>query len=75
MTINTDQPTAAVAITAEIVMTFISRNALPASELPGLIASTHAAIVALSAPAAEPAPLDPPVPIRKTIAPIHIISL
>ncbi len=62
--------------TADIVSAFVANNAVPIADLPGLIASTHAALVALDQPAPPAAePLVPIVPIRKTVTPDHIISL
>lgn len=62
--------------TASLVAAYVQRNAVPAAELPGLIASVHGALAGLGR-AAEPAaePLTPPVPIRKTVTPDAIISL
>ncbi|KMO10474.1 MucR family transcriptional regulator [Methylobacterium platani] len=65
-----------IGLAADIVGAYVTKNNVPASELPGLIAATHAALVKLSAP---PAPVaekpTPPLPIRKTVTPDHIISL
>ncbi|ACA18473.1 transcriptional regulator, MucR family [Methylobacterium sp. 4-46] len=66
----------AVELTAAIVAAYVSKNATPVADLPGLIASVNGALNQLSAPpAAEPAPLVPPVPIKKTVTPDYIISL
>jgi len=63
-------------IAADIVSAYVAKNNVPVAELPALIASTHAALTRLGAPA-EPKPVrpQPPVPIRKTVTPDHIISL
>jgi predicted transcriptional regulator len=47
------------------------------AELPALIASVHSALqnAANGAKEAPPPPLVPPVPIKKSITPDHIISL
>ncbi|MGX7707998.1 MucR family transcriptional regulator [Methylobacterium sp. Gmos1] len=64
------------ALTADIVSAYVAKNSVPVGELPGLIASTHAALEKLGAPPApEPVRPEPPVPIRKTVTPDHIISL
>lgn len=58
---------------ATIVTAYVSRNVLPASELPGLIGSVSAALDQLGAepePAAEPA-----VPFKKALKPDAIICL
>ena len=63
-------------LAADIVGAYVANNNVPASELPGLITATHAALVKLTAPPApEPEKPTPPVPIRKTVTPDHIISL
>jgi predicted transcriptional regulator len=65
-----------IGLAADIVGAYVTKNNVPASELPGLIAATHAALVKLSAPPAlEVEKPTPPVPIRKTVTPDHIISL
>ncbi|AWB21224.1 MucR family transcriptional regulator [Methylobacterium currus] len=62
--------------TAALVSAYVAHNSVPVSDLPGLIVSTHAALAKLGAPAApEPVKLEPPVPIRKTVTPDHIVSL
>ncbi|TNC06534.1 MucR family transcriptional regulator [Methylobacterium terricola] len=65
-----------IGLAADIVGSYVAKNNVPASELPGLIAATHAALVKLTAPPApEPVKLEPPVPIRKTVTPDYLISL
>jgi len=72
----TQDETDFVGLAAGIVGAYVSRNSVPISELPAFIAATHAALVKLGAPA-EPVveKPTPPVPIRKTVTPDHIISL
>ncbi|WP_407522114.1 MucR family transcriptional regulator [Methylobacterium oryzisoli] len=66
----------AVEMAADLVSAYVSHNPLPISELPGLIENIHGALVQLAQPAAVPSePLVPPVPIRKSVTPDHIISL
>ena len=63
-------------LTTEIVSAYVSRNPVSPSDLPTLIASTHAALQGLGQPTPEPQPeLKPAVPIRKSITPDYIISL
>ncbi|GJD47328.1 hypothetical protein OPKNFCMD_0034 [Methylobacterium crusticola] len=63
-------------LSADIVSAYVSKNSLPVGELAGLIASVHASLERVaSPPAPEPDKLTPPVPIRKTVTPDHIISL
>jgi predicted transcriptional regulator len=67
----------AVGLTADVVAAFVSNNSISATDLPGLIASIHTAIVGLSAPAPEPEAEKPvpAVPIKKSVTPDYIISL
>lgn len=64
-----------VALAGSIVSAYVARNSVPLAELPGLIASTHAALVGLGAPVPVEEKPVPPVPIRKTVTPDHLISL
>ncbi|MFE1602529.1 MucR family transcriptional regulator [Methylobacterium sp. ID0610] len=65
-----------VTLTADIVSAYVSKNSVPASELPGLLTSIHGTLQALIAPP-PPAPEKPvpPIPIKKTVTPDAIISL
>ncbi|WP_018264040.1 MucR family transcriptional regulator [Methylobacterium sp. WSM2598] len=68
--------TDAIELTAAIIAAYVSKNATPVGDLPGLIGLVHDALNQLTAPpTAEPAPLVPPVPIKKTVTPDYIISL
>ena len=61
---------------AAIVAAYVTKNSVPAGDLPSLIGATHRALVQLAAPPApEVERPTPPVPIRKTVTPDHIISL
>ena len=62
---------------AEIVSAFVSNNSLPATELPALIGSVHAALSTLDrGPAEEPQEeLRPAVPIKKSVQPDYIVCL
>lgn len=61
----------------EIVAAYVSHNALSPADLPKLIAETHMALQSLSGAGAEPEakPLEPAVPIRKSITPDFLICL
>lgn len=64
-------------LVANIVSAYVSNNSVPAAELPGLIVTTHTAILSLGAP---PAPVAeerpaPPVSIKKSITPEFIVCL
>ncbi len=65
-----------VELAADIVSAYVSKNSVPVTELPNLIASVHTSLTNLGQPAsAEPEKLTPPVPIKKTVTPDYIISL
>ena len=64
-------------LTTDLVSAYVNHNALPAADLSSLIEAVHTALRQVSsgkAEEAEPAP-KPPVPIRKSITPDHLISL
>src|SRR5215213_4949328 len=70
--VNPDDTT----LTADVVSTFVSHNAVRAADLSDLIASVHGALQGLKAPQqAEPEKREPPVSIRKSITPDFLISL
>ncbi|RVU20208.1 MucR family transcriptional regulator [Methylobacterium oryzihabitans] len=63
-------------LSAGIVAAYVSRNSIPIGDLGALIASVHGSLEKLaSPPAPEPEKPTPPVPIRRTVTPDHIISL
>jgi predicted transcriptional regulator len=63
-------------LTAEVVSAYVSKNPLPKSALPEVIAQVHQSLRALSGPKIEPRPeLVPAVPIKKSVTPEYIISL
>lgn len=67
-----------VELTAYLVSAYVGNNAVPASNLSGLIADVHGALVRLvdgAAPAPAPEPLKPAVPIKKSIEPDFIVCL
>ncbi len=62
--------------TSEIISAYVANNVVQPSALPDLIASVHAALQSVSSPPpAEPEKPTPPIPIRRTVTPDHIISL
>ena len=68
---------AIVDLVAGIVSAFVAHNSVPTSELPALIASTHAALANLGkeqVPAVEEKPV-PAVSIKKSISPDFLICL
>lgn len=65
-----------IGLTADIVSAYVSRNPVPAGELPGLISAVDRAIRNVQAPAPVAAePLVPAIPAKKSITPDYIISL
>lgn len=66
-------------LAASIVAAYVGNNSVPISELPGLIASVHAAVAGVSngggieEPVAEPA--RPAVPVKKSVNQDFIICL
>jgi predicted transcriptional regulator len=74
-----DNPPSAelVTITASIVAAYVSNNSVSSSELPSLIAETHAA---LTRAAGKPAPVEredakPKIAVKKSVMPDFIICL
>lgn len=64
--------------TAEIVAAYFANNHVSKDEVAGVIATVYAALSDLAAPASaavEPEPLQPAVPIKKSVTPDYIISL
>jgi predicted transcriptional regulator len=78
---HTDDATRLMDMAALVVAAFVANNRLPVSELPGLIARVHAALVGLTGAGnvAQPALLAPPsepaVPIKKSIAADYLVCL
>ena len=65
-------------LAAEIVSAYVSRNSVPAGELPALIQSVHGALSTIAQgalPEPEPEPLKPAVSIKKSIQDDFIICL
>ena len=65
------------ALTTDLVSAYVSNNPVPASDLPALIASTHAALTGLGnagAPAAPEVEKPTPAQIRKSITPDALTS-
>lgn len=64
---------------AEIVAAYVSTNSVQSGQLPDLIRSVFDALAGLGngeEPAAPaPAPLQPPIPIRKSVTPDYIVCL
>jgi predicted transcriptional regulator len=75
MTDKTDLPV--VEITAGIVASFVGNNTVATSELPGLIAAIHGALMKLHTGAVEEAPKAqaPAISIKKSITPDYLVCL
>jgi predicted transcriptional regulator len=66
----------AIELTADIVAAYASSHRLSANQLPGLIATVHGALTALgSAEIAVAGPLEPAVPVKKSVTPDYIVCL
>jgi predicted transcriptional regulator len=64
------------ALTAHIVTAYVTKNSVPAGQLAELVERVHGGMQRIVAPPApEPEPLVPPVPIKKSVTPDHLISL
>lgn len=66
-----------IGLVADIVSAYVSNNSVPAADLPGLIATTHAAMTRLGTaptPVAEEKPA-PAVSVKKSITPDFLICL
>ncbi|BCM17608.1 MucR family transcriptional regulator [Mesorhizobium sp. J8] len=65
-----------VGLTADIVSAYVSKNPLPASGLPDLIASIHSSLSGIGQPAATDQPKqEPAVNPRRSVTADHIICL
>ena len=64
-------------LTAEVVKAFVANNAIPASELKGLVESVYATFARLSGTAAAPVPQPTasPTMIRESVTPDYLVSL
>ena len=64
-------------MTADIVSAYVSKNVLPAQQIPEVINTIHSSLTGLiTQPRETPAePLKPAVPIRKSVTPEYIVCL
>lgn len=75
---NSEAAADAIGLTADIVAAYVSNNPVPASELPQLIADTHAAIANLQSGVNAKQPeekLVPAISVRKSVTPDFLICL
>lgn len=72
-----DNTPALVRLSADIVAAYVTNNSVRTADLASLIASTHAALLALGTKPAEPVAekLVPPVSIKKSISADYLICL
>ena len=72
-----DDKSEIIEMTADIVAAYVGANSVSAGDLPSLIQSVHRALSGISsgAEAAEAAPKEPAVPIRRSITPDFLICL
>jgi predicted transcriptional regulator len=61
-------------LTADVVAAYVRNNPLAANDLPGVISTVYASLTDLSGAAAAP-PLQPAVPIRRSVTPDYIVCL
>ncbi|UCI10540.1 MucR family transcriptional regulator [Mesorhizobium sp. B1-1-8] len=65
-----------ISLTADIVSAYVSKNPLPAANLPDLIASIHSSLTGIKGPTVvEQPPLVPAVNPKRSVTPDYIISL
>jgi predicted transcriptional regulator len=66
-----------VGLSADVVAAYVSNNSVPQSDLPSLIATVHTALrdAANGKQQVEKVALEPPVSIKKSITPHHLISM
>ena len=64
-------------MTADIVSAYVSKNVLPAQQIPEVIVTVFSSLTGLNAAPREvsPEPLKPAVPIRKSVTPEYIVCL
>jgi predicted transcriptional regulator len=74
---TSSEPSNVVELAADIVSAYVTKNAVPVSELPALIASVHAALQQAGHPAPAPSSEKPTpaVPVKKSVTPDAILSL
>ena len=70
--------TALLGLTGQIVSAYVSKNVIPASDLPSLINSVHQSLATQGQPQASveaPADLKPAVPVKKSVTADYIVCL
>ena len=64
-----------IGLTATIVSAYVSKNPVPASELPAIIKNVHATLGGFAGTEDRTLPRAPAVPIKKSIQPDYIVCL
>ena len=70
---DSESDTSSLELVSQIVSAYVSKNSLPPGELPQLIKTVHEALRNPGQAAASP--LEPAVPIKKSIKPDYVICL
>jgi hypothetical protein len=70
---DSESDTSSLELVSKIVSAYVSENTLPSGELPQLIKTVHEALINPGQAAASP--LEPAVPIKKSIKPDYVICL
>ena len=70
---ESESDTSSLELVSQIVSAYVSKNSLPSGELPQLIKTVHEALK--NPGQATASPLEPAVPIKKSIKPNYVICL
>ena len=70
-----DNNSQTIEMTADVVAAYVSNNVIPAGDLPALIRGVHGALSQVGTGAPEPEPLEPAVPVKKSIGSDYLICL
>ncbi|MBA4802677.1 MULTISPECIES: MucR family transcriptional regulator [Euryhalocaulis] len=70
-----DDNNALIEMTADVVSAYVGNNVVPSTELPELIRGVHEALSQIEAGHVEPEPLEPAVPLKKSVSPDYIVCL
>ncbi len=70
-----EQDNTLIEMTADVVAAYVGKNALPSSDLPALIRDVHGALSKAHSGEPEAKPVEPAVPVRRSISNDYIICL
>ena len=70
-----DDNNALIEMTADVVSAYVGNNVVPSTELPELIRGVHEALSQIEAGHVEPEPLEPAVPVKKSVNADYIVCL